>query len=213
MTTIERIERHQLVVVVRTDSPERASEAAEAAIRGGAKLVEITFSVPEAERVIEDLCAKHPDVLIGAGTVLSTAEAKKAIKAGAAYVVSPHLDEDIVRFVKKEGIVSIPGASTPTEIVRAHRAGGDIIKLFPFVEMGGLSFLKTIRGPLPFIRYMPSGGVTAENLAKYIAAQVTGIIVGSAIMRPELLKASDWDGIERLTRQFVEETNRLMNCQ
>ena len=123
--------------------------------------------------------------------------------------VVEHQVPDIIKFVKKEGLVSIPGASTPTEIVRAHRAGGDIIKLFPFVEMGGLSFLKTIRGPLSFIRYMPSGGVTLRNVGDYLKARVTGIIVGSAIMKPEMLKAGDWGGIEGLAREFVRKVEGL----
>ena len=243
VTTIELIERHQLVVVVRTETPERAYEAARAAIKGGVRLVEITFSVPQAEEVIARLRKDHGntipgasspevkppvgpkipplnpllakegtgEVIIGAGTVLGIQDARKAIKAGAAYVVSPHVDEEIIRFVKMESaaLVSIPGASTPTEILNAHRAGGDIIKLFPFVEMGGLSFLKTIRGPLPFIKYMPSGGVTLENVGDYLKARVTGIIVGSAIMKPELLGAGDWTGIEGLAREFVKKVQRL----
>jgi 2-dehydro-3-deoxyphosphogluconate aldolase/(4S)-4-hydroxy-2-oxoglutarate aldolase len=204
MSVIENIERHQLVVVIRTERPEDAYEAARAAIRGGVRLVEITFSVPRAEEVIGRL-AREEDVTVGAGTVLSIAQAGKAIEAGASYIVSPHLDEDIVRFTKAAGAVSIPGAATPTEILRAHRAGGDIIKLFPFVEMGGLKFLKTIRGPLPFIKYMPSGGVTIENVSEYLEASVSGIIVGSSIIKAELVKAADWEGIARLARSFVDK--------
>ncbi len=203
MNTIEKIKKHQLVVVIRTDTPEQAYEAARACIAGGVKLVEITFSVPDAADVIGRLSGTE-GVTVGAGTVLEISEAKKALKAGASYVVSPHLDEDIVKFTRAEGAVSVPGATTPTEILKAHRAGGDIIKLFPFVEMGGLKFLKTIRGPLPFIRYMPSGGVTLENFEEYLAADVSGIIVGSAIIRQELVRAGDWQAITGLSESFVK---------
>jgi 2-dehydro-3-deoxyphosphogluconate aldolase/(4S)-4-hydroxy-2-oxoglutarate aldolase len=206
VSTLAWIERHQLVVVIRTDTPEEAYETALACCRGGAKLVEITFSVPDAHEVIYRL-SNLKDIVIGAGTVLGVSDAEKALSAGAAYIVSPHLDEEIVRFVKSAGAVSIPGASTPTEILRAHRAGGDIIKLFPFVEMGGLNFLKTVRGPLPFIKYMPSGGVTLENVGEYIAAKVSGIIVGSAIVRRELVKACDWKAVEELAGAFVRKAD------
>lgn len=202
MNTVHEIEKHQLVVVIRTETPAEAFEAARACIRGGVRLVEITFSVPEAHEVIKRL-ADNEGVTLGAGTVLAVSEARKALDAGASYIVSPHLDEDIVRFTKDAGAVSVPGASTPTEIMRAHSAGADIVKLFPFVELGGLKFLKTIRGPLPFIKYMPSGGVTLDNFADYLAARVSGIIVGSAIIRPELVKAGDWQAIERLAARFV----------
>lgn len=202
METIKEIEKHQLVVVIRTRTPAEAFEAARACIRGGVRLVEITFSVPDAHEVIRRL-ANHEGVTLGAGTVLSIEEARRALDAGASYIVSPHLDEEIVRFTKDAGAVSVPGAATPTEIMRAHRAGADIIKLFPFVELGGLGFLKTIRGPLPFVKYMPSGGVTLANFADYLAAGVSGIIVGSAIIRPELVRLGDWQAIEGLAARFA----------
>ncbi len=202
MDTIEAIEKHQLVVVVRTDTPAEAYEAARACILGGVRLVEITFSVPEADEVIKKLAGSE-GVTVGAGTVLSVEEARRALKGGASFIVSPHLDEEVVKFTKEEGAVSVPGASTPTEIVRAHRAGADIVKLFPFVEMGGLKFLNTIRGPLPFVKYMPSGGVTLDNFREYLAARVSGIIVGSAIIKKELVKAGDWQAVEALSRRFV----------
>lgn len=209
LTTIKRLERYQLVVVVRTDTPEDAYMAAEACIKAGVRLIEITFSVPDASRVIEKLKV-HKGVTLGAGTVLSIKEAKKAIKAGASYIVSPHLDEEIIKFTKKEGAVSIPGASTPTEIYRGYKAGGDIIKLFPFVEIGGLNFLKTIRGPLPFLKYMLSGGVTLSNISDYLKANVSGVIIGSSIIKSEFVRAKDWKSITETSRIFVKKTETVM---
>ena len=206
MTLIDMIERYQLMVAVRTDTPEKAYKAAKACINGGVKLIEITFSVPEAEEVIKIL-SDDDSVAVGAGTVLSTTDAKKALKAGATYIVSPNFDEKIVKFTKKEGAVSIPGACTPTEIYRAYKAGGDIIKLFPFVEIGGLDFLKTIRGPMPFIKYMLSGGVTLNNISQYIAADASCILVGSSIIKRELVMAEDWSSIAELARSFVQKIN------
>lgn len=208
MTLTDMIERYQLMVAVRTDTPEKAYKAAKACINGGVKLIEITFSVPEAEEVIKIL-SDDDSVAVGAGTVLSTTDAKKALKAGATYIVSPNFDEKIVKFTKKEGAVSIPGACTPTEIYRAYKAGGDIIKLFPFVEIGGLDFLKTIRGPMPFIKYMLSGGVTLNNISQYIAADASCILVGSSIIKREFVMAEDWSSITELAGSFIQKINEL----
>ena len=208
MTLIDRIERHQLMVAVRTDTPEKAYEAARACMDGGVRLIEITFSVPEAEEVIRKLSGDDR-IAVGAGTILSIPEAKKAIKAGASYIVSPNFDEKIVKFVKKEGALSIPGACTPTEIYRAYRAGGDIIKLFPFVEIGGLNFLKVIRGPMPFIKFMLSGGVTLDNISTYFSANASCILVGSSIIRRDLVTAGDWPSIAELAGSFIRKINDL----
>lgn len=204
MTTIEKIEKYQVVVVVRTDTPEEAYETASACIAGGIKLIEITFSVPDAQVVISKIATEHPLVTLGAGTVLSVKQASAALEAGALFVVSPHLDPEVVRFVKSHGAVSVPAAATPTEIMAAHHAGADIVKLFPFVEMGGLGFLKTIRGPLPFVKYMPSGGVTLQSLGQYLEARPSGIIVGSAIVKKDLVKACDWQAITGLAQGFSQ---------
>lgn len=204
MTLIDTIERNKLMVAVRTDTPEKAYKAAIACINGGIRLVEITFSVPDAEKVIEKLVTET-GALIGAGTVLNIIDLKRALKAGASYIVSPHFDEDIVKFTKKEGAVSIPGASTPTEIIGAYRAGGDIIKLFPFVEMGGLDFLKAIRGPMPFVRFMLSGGVSLDNIREYLKARPSCILVGSSILKKELVMAGKWNAVAELSKHFIQK--------
>jgi 2-dehydro-3-deoxyphosphogluconate aldolase/(4S)-4-hydroxy-2-oxoglutarate aldolase len=210
MTLIETIERNKLMVAVRTDTPEQAYEAAGACIKGGIRLVEITFSVPGAEGVIRQL-SKESKGLIGAGTVLKVQDLKKALKAGASYIVSPHFDEEIVKNTKKEGVVSIPGASTPTEIYKAYAAGGDIIKLFPFVEMGGLNFLRAIRGPMPFVKFMLSGGVNINNLAEYLSVNASCILIGSSILKKELVTAGDWNAVSELAKRFVREIENYEN--
>jgi 2-dehydro-3-deoxyphosphogluconate aldolase/(4S)-4-hydroxy-2-oxoglutarate aldolase len=209
MTLIESIERHQLMVAVRTDTPEKAYKAAMACVEGGIRFIEITFSVPDADDVIRRL-GQDERVTVGAGTILSSDEARRALRAGAAYIVSPNFDKEVVAFTKREGALSIPGACTPTEIYRAHKAGGDIIKLFPFVEIGGLGFLRVIRGPFPFIRYMLCGGVNLENIGGYLSARAAGILVGSAIIRKDLVDAEDWDSIAGLARVFVLKTEEML---
>ena len=199
---IEDLKKCQLMVAIRTADPEDAYAAATACADGGVRFIEITFSVPGADEVIYRLC-KDQRITVGAGTVLSVEDAKKAQKAGASYIVSPHLDERVVAFTKKEGLISMPGACTPTEIYRAHQAGADLLKLFPFVEIGGLNFLKAIRGPMPFVRYMLCGGATMDNISSFLAADAAGILIGAAIVKRELVEAKDWDAITRLAAGFV----------
>ena len=199
---IEDLKRNQLMVAIRTESAEDAYHAAMACVEGGIRFIEITFSVPGADEVIARMSGDER-VVVGAGTVLTTDDARKALKAGASYLVSPAFDEAVVTYAKKEGVVSIPGACTPTEIYRAYKAGGDIVKLFPFVEIGGLDFLKAIRGPLPFIPYMLCGGATLENISKYLAADAAAILIGGAIIRRDLAAAKDWASIAGLARSFV----------
>ena len=205
---IERLKKHQLMVAVRTDTAEDAYNAAAACINGGIRFIEITFSVPGADEVIKRLSGDKR-AAVGAGTVLSVADLKKALNAGASYIVSPNFDEEVVRLTKKEGAMSIPGACTPTEIYRAYKAGGDIIKLFPFVEIGGLGFLKAVRGPLPFVNYMLCGGANLENVSKYLAAKAAGILIGSAIIRRELVAAKDWKAIAGLAATFVAKVEEF----
>ncbi len=212
MGLIKELERYQLMVAVRTDTPERAYRAALACIEAGVRFIEITFSVPDAAEVIKKLSGDRR-ASIGAGTVLNTKDAKKALGAGARYIVSPNLDEKVIKFTKEEGALSFPGASTPTEIYRAHAAGGDVIKLFPFVEIGGLDFLRVIRGPFPYIRYMLCGGVKLENISGYLAARAAGILVGSAIIRRDLVEAEDWPSIEKIAGQFVAKVEEFSTAK
>jgi len=205
---IKNLKKDQLMVAVRTETAEDAYHAAAACVEGGIRFIEITFSVPGADEVIRRL-SKDERATIGAGTVLCVDDARKALLAGASYLVSPNFDEDVVQFAKKEGVVSIPGACTPTEIYRAHKAGGDIIKLFPFVEIGGLAFLKAIRGPLPFVRYLLCGGATLDNVSNYVAADAAGILIGAAIIRRELVATKDWTSIAGLARRFTEKVQSV----
>jgi 2-dehydro-3-deoxyphosphogluconate aldolase/(4S)-4-hydroxy-2-oxoglutarate aldolase len=205
---IEGLRKHQLMVAVRTETPEQAYRAAMACVEGGIRYIEITFSVPDAEEVIGKL-SSDTRAEVGAGTVLNTADVRKALRAGARYIVSPNFDEEVVALTKKEGAVSVPGACTPTEIYRAYMAGGDVVKLFPFVEIGGLDFLKVIRGPFPHINYMLCGGVKLDNISGYLSARAAGILVGSAIIRRDLLEASDWPSITGIARKFVAKVEEF----
>jgi 2-dehydro-3-deoxyphosphogluconate aldolase/(4S)-4-hydroxy-2-oxoglutarate aldolase len=211
MDLLEELRKEQLMVAVRTETAEQAYKAALACLEGGVRFIEITFSVPEAAEVIGDLSGRE-GAKIGAGTVLNIEDAEKALSAGAQYIVSPNLDEEVVRFTRSAGAMSIPGACTPSEIYRACRAGGDVIKLFPFVEIGGLNFLKAIRGPFPHINYMLCGGVTLDNLAEHLAARAACILVGSAIIKREFVKAGDWTSMAEIAGKFVAKTRAFLRA-
>ena len=198
---IEEMHRHRLVAVVRSKSAEEALETAEAAAEGGIKFVEITFSVPGAVGVIEEL-AKLSDLRIGGGTVLSPDAAQQAIAAGAQFIVSPTLELNLVPICRGADVACVSGAATPTEIVSAVRAGADLVKIFPADCVGGPHFVRQMRGPFPDVRLMVSGGVEENNVKEYVALGVTGICLGSARLRDGLLKEGR-KGLAKQVRKFV----------
>lgn len=170
------------VLIVRLESAEEALAVSEAAIAGGIRALEITYSVPDALGVIKSLSRAHPDIVIGAGTVLDAHAAFAAIEAGARMLVSPNLDRGMLEVANRYQAVSISGAFTPTEIVDTMSAGADIVKLFP-TEIVGPSYVKTIMAPLPQAPILPAGSVTPENVKDWFDAGVTAVGVGSAITK------------------------------
>jgi 2-dehydro-3-deoxyphosphogluconate aldolase/(4S)-4-hydroxy-2-oxoglutarate aldolase len=199
---IEEMHRHRLVAVVRSKSAEEALETAAAVADGGVKFVEITFSVPGAVEVIAEL-AQHNDLRIGGGTVLSPDAAQQAIAAGARFIVSPSLELNLIPICRAAGVACISGAATPSEIVSAMRAGADLVKIFPADCVGGPHFVRQIRAPFPDVRLMVSGGVDENNVKEYAALGVTGICLGSAVLRDSLAK-SGRDGLAKYVHKFVK---------
>lgn len=181
MTTLEQIYEHRVVAILRGAAPTAVARIVEALATGGIRLVEITLNTPDALSAIAQARRQWGDRLaIGAGTVMGAEAAREAIGAGAAFIISPIVDEPTIEQTKALGAVSIPGAFTPTEIWRAHRAGGDIIKVFP--GNLGPDFLHNIRGPFPDIPLMPTGGVQADNVAAFRRAGAVAFGVGSALV-------------------------------
>jgi 2-dehydro-3-deoxyphosphogluconate aldolase/(4S)-4-hydroxy-2-oxoglutarate aldolase len=173
--------QHRLVAVVRSKSAEDALALAHAAAEGGIKFVEITFSVPGALDVIEELAGRKL-VHVGAGTVLVPQQAERAIGAGAEFVVSPSLELNLIGLCHTADIACFPGAATPTEIIAAQRAHADLVKIFPADLVGGPYFIRQMQGPFPEVRFMVSGGVSLKNVVEYVEAGVTGICLGSAYL-------------------------------
>jgi len=180
MNTLDHILRHKIVAIIRGVDPLFIGNIADALYEGGIRVLEVTLNTQDALRQIKELSESSRDgMLVGAGTVLSTSDAKLARKAGAKFIISPGLDTDVVKYSKDHGLVSIPGAYTPTEIMKADRAGADIVKVFPVANS---EYLKSVHAPLNLIRLMPTGGITAENLHEFSKAGAVAYGIGSGLV-------------------------------
>ncbi|MGK4005165.1 bifunctional 4-hydroxy-2-oxoglutarate aldolase/2-dehydro-3-deoxy-phosphogluconate aldolase [Sorangium sp. So ce1036] len=199
------IRRTRVVPIVRTSSAELAFRAVEALIEGGLDVLEITMTVPGAVEVVREISARHGDrALVGAGTVLDPATAEACVEAGARFIVSPALDEPTLRACLAMNVVHAPGALTPTEIVAAHRAGGDVIKVFPCDALGGAAYLKAVKAPLPHIPLMPTGGATLDNVGAFLAAGAEAVGVGTSLVDLGLLREGRREELVARARAFRE---------
>ena len=197
-----------VVAVVRVESTREALEVCPAIARGGVKPVEVTMTVPNAIDVIKEFKSTVKDeVLVGAGTVLDPETARAAILAGVDYIVTPTLNLKVIEMCHRYGIVVIPGAFTPTEILTAWEAGADIVKVFP-AGVAGPQYLKDIKGPLPQVRLLPTGGVTLENTPDFIKAGAVAVAVGTALVDKKLVAEKKFDLITERARQFVEAVRK-----
>lgn len=201
----ERILEIGIVPVVRAASPREAMLAVEAVAEGGIPIVEITMTVPGAVSVISELAkTKSSQILIGAGTVLDADTAQKCVDAGAQFLVSPGLDLETVQYAVKEKILIMAGALSPTEIVRAWKSGSDFVKVFPCGQLGGAKYIKALRGPLPQIPLVPTGGVNLNTAAEFIEAGAAALGVGGELVQADALKAGKREIIVENARKFVE---------
>jgi 2-dehydro-3-deoxyphosphogluconate aldolase / (4S)-4-hydroxy-2-oxoglutarate aldolase len=201
--TLGRIVESGLVAVIRAESCEQAERIAEACGEGGIAALEVTFTVPGAEAVIETLVKRYEaeQIQIGAGTVLDPETARIAILAGAQFLVSPCLNSETARLANRYQIPYMPGAGSVREIVEAMECGADIVKVFPG-EMLGPAFVKAVRGPLPEAALMPTGGVTLENAKAWLDAGCVALGVGGSLTASA--KTGDYTSITRLARRFLE---------
>ena len=192
------------VAVIRMDDPRQLVPAVEAIYAGGIAAVEITMTMPGALAGIEELTRRMPgDVLIGVGSVLDAHTARRAIEAGARYVVSPVFQSGVIEESHRQGVPAMPGAFTPTEILRAHRAGADVVKVFP-AEVFGPAFIKGVLAPMPFLRLMPTGGVTPENVGDWIRAGAAAVGLGSALVDPKLVAAGQFNALTQRAFRVVQ---------
>lgn len=198
------IERIGIVPVIRASSPDQAKFAAEAVCAGGIPIVEITMTVPGAVEVIEELARTAPHVLVGAGTVLDAEAAARCMKAGAQFLVSPGFDAGTVAAAQEAKLLIMAGALTPTEVMAAWKAGADFVKIFPCGSLGGPNYIRALKGPLPQVPMVPTGGVNLETAADYIRAGAAALGVGGELVQKEALQNRNADLIRGFARQFVE---------
>jgi len=202
---LERIKSIGIIPVVRASSGDEALQAVEAIRAGGLPIVEITMTVPGAVGVIEKLADHYGDeVLVGAGTVLNAETVRDCLRAGAQFVVSPALDQESIAYCCQEGVAVFPGALTPTEIVRAWSLGADFVKVFPCGAMGGASYIKSLKAPLPQIGLIPTGGVSLSNAATFIQAGAVAIGVGADLVDLGAIRAGHAEKITQATRAYLE---------
>jgi 2-dehydro-3-deoxyphosphogluconate aldolase / (4S)-4-hydroxy-2-oxoglutarate aldolase len=202
---LQRIREIGVIPVVRASSAEEAIQVVEAINAGGVPLLEITMTVPGAVAVIEQLAKRFGDqAIVGAGTVLDPESAKACIGAGARFIVSPALNLDTIRYCREHDVPIMPGALTPTEVLTAWNAGADMVKVFPAGAVGGASYLKSLKAPLPQIELVPTGGVTLATAADFIRAGAAAIGVGADLVDVKAIRAGQPEKVTAAARAYVE---------
>jgi 2-dehydro-3-deoxyphosphogluconate aldolase/(4S)-4-hydroxy-2-oxoglutarate aldolase len=202
---LAKIREVGLVPIVRAPSPEAALAAAEAIVAGGIGIAEITMTVPGALKVMEAVAERYGDkVLLGAGTILDTETGRAAMLAGAEFIVTPALDVRVIEMARRYAKPVFPGTLTPTEVVTAWQAGADMVKIFPCGPVGGPKYIKALKGPLPHIEMVPTGGVNLETAADFIRAGAAAVAVGGELVDVKALKEGKLDQITETARRFVE---------
>jgi 2-dehydro-3-deoxyphosphogluconate aldolase/(4S)-4-hydroxy-2-oxoglutarate aldolase len=198
---VEEMGRLRVSAIVRAKDRDTAAAAMEAAVRGGFRMVEFTLTTPGALELVADF-ARREGLLVGAGTVLSPARAREAVEAGARFLVSPVVDPEIIALARRLGVASVPGCSTPTELVTAHRAGADVLKIFP-APADITTFVTQVRGPLPDLKLFPTAGVTEDNFEAVLAAGAFGVGFVASLFQPDDMAGGRFDAIEERARRIT----------
>lgn len=208
---LNRIIEAKVVAVIRGPSEELSIKMVDALIRGGIRGIEITYSTPNAAEVVRALGKKHGDqITLGMGTLIEPAQAKEAKDAGALFLVSPVCEPALGKAMLDTGLVVMIGAMTPTEILQAYKLGSDVVKIFPGSLLGP-AYVKALKGPLPQIPIMPTGGVSAANVAEWFAAGVVAVGAGSELCPPQLAQEGKFDEITTRAKEFLEAARKAKN--
>ena len=201
----KKISEIGVVPVIKLSNPQRdAKPLADALCAGGVPVAEVTFRAAGAADAIRIMAESHPEMLVGAGTVLNEQQVDEAIAAGAKYIVTPGLDIEIVKYCQKKGITVFPGCTTATDYHAAYRLGLEVLKFFPAEQSGGLDKIKSLSAPFPMFKVMPTGGIGLKNLATYAASPVICACGGSYMVTADLIDNGKWDEITELCRKSVE---------
>ena len=196
----------KIVAIIRLASAKPVFPTAMALAEGGVKAIEVTMGTPNALQEIEKL-AKQAGILVGVGSVVDAKTAAQAINAGAQYIVTPATKKEVINIAHNMGKPVLSGALTPTEILQAHQWGADIIKLFP-ANIFGLPYFKAVKAPMPYIPIMPTGGITLENAAEWLANGAVALGVGSTLVNKKLIADEDFKSITVIARQMRTETDK-----
>ncbi len=202
-----RIEEIGIIPAIRVSSAADAIFASEEISNGGIPIVEITMTVPEALEVVSSLARSHPEMIVGAGTVLHAETARRCLDAGASFITSPGLDFGIVDVALKADAVIIPGALTPTEVIAAWNAGSDFVKVFPCAQVGGPNYIRALKAPLPHVALIASGGVNQRTAADFILAGASGLGIGRELIPTAAVQQRDPTWIGELARRFLAMVN------
>lgn len=200
---LEELGRLGVVPVVKIERPEDAVDLGKALLAGGLPCAEITFRTAAAEEAIQRISSNLPEIILGAGTVLSVDQAKRAVSAGARFVVSPGFDHQVVDWCLQNRIPVTPGVATPTEIHMALAKGLEVLKFFPAEALGGIKTLRSIAAPYGGVKFIPTGGINRGNLADYLAHPSVHCCGGSWLVKASLISGGEFDEITRLTRDAM----------
>ena len=205
MNINDRISAIGVVPVIKLSNPEReAAPLAKALCEGGVPVAEVTFRAAGADTAIRLMKEACPDMMVGAGTVLTKEHVDKAMAAGAEFIVSPGFDPELVGYCKEKGIAVYPGCTTPTDYHAAYKFGLEVVKFFPAEQSGGLDKIKAMSAPFPMFKVMPTGGISLKNLKEYLSCPVICACGGSYMVTADLIENQKWDEIIELCKQSVE---------
>jgi 2-dehydro-3-deoxyphosphogluconate aldolase/(4S)-4-hydroxy-2-oxoglutarate aldolase len=202
-----RIEEIGIIPAVRASSTEDAMFAAEAVLRGGISIVEVTLTVPETHKVISHLVQNVPDVIVGAGGVSDVETARRCLDDGARFLASDGLDPEIVDLALKEGVVVIPGTLTPSEVLRAWKLGPDFVKVVPCAPVGGDRYIRALRAMFPSVSLIAAGGVNQQTASGFISAGAVALGIGAELIPREAIRMRQSDRIAELARRFIDFVN------
>ena len=199
------LRKYRVIAVIRAQKKNLARQMALSVASAGIRLIEITWSTPQAAELIEQLAGELPDCIVGTGTLLDLKQLQQAVRAGAEFLFSPHIDQVIILAAIRQNLPVIPGALTPTEIVTAWTQGATCVKVFPVQAVGGAGYIKSLQGPLGHIPLIPTGGVTVENAAEFLEAGAIAIGLSSELFPKHLVISEDWDSIARRTEILLQK--------
>ena len=203
-TTLEKLGKFGVVPVVVLDDAKDAAPLAKALCDGGLACAEVTFRTDAAEESIRIMTSQYPEMIVGAGTVLTKEQVDRAVAAGARFIVTPGLDPEIVRYCMEKDIPVTPGVVTPSELAQAYALGLRLVKFFPAEPSGGLPMIKALAAPYNMMQFMPTGGISAATLTDYLHYEKIFACGGSWMVKGSLIKSGDFDKITALTKEAVE---------